>query len=61
MASRDDLMVTDRLAWLLLIGRRLKEQYDAIGSPLPPALALLLKQLEAREKLEGSELPPSQP
>jgi hypothetical protein len=45
-----DLLIDDRLAWLLVIGRRLKAQYDAIAMPVPPALAVLLEQLEAREK-----------
>jgi hypothetical protein len=45
-----DLLIEDRLAWLLVIGRRLKAQYDAIAMPVPSALAVLLEQLEAREK-----------
>jgi len=56
MASREEVLATDRLAWLLVIGRRLKVQYDAIRSPLPPALAMLLEQLEARERRRASEL-----
>jgi len=55
MASRE-VSEADRVAWLLVIGRRLKQQYDALGSPLPPALATLLEQLEARERREASEL-----
>jgi hypothetical protein len=50
MSRRDNPIVPDRLAWLLLIGRRLKADYDAVGEPLPVALARLLEQLEARDQ-----------
>jgi hypothetical protein len=54
MSGRGELLSEDRLAWLLVIGRRLKREYDAVGSPLPPALAALLEQLEARERQEAA-------
>jgi anti-sigma factor NepR-like protein len=50
MSRRDNPIVPDRLDWLLLIGRRLKADYDVLGQPLPAALARLLEQLEAREQ-----------
>lgn len=50
MSRRDNPIVPDRFAWLLLIGRRLKADYDAVGQPLPTALARLLEQLETREQ-----------
>jgi hypothetical protein len=37
----------ERLEALLVIGRRLKLQYDALGLTLPPPLPALLEQLEA--------------
>jgi hypothetical protein len=46
MAS--DLHPEDRNAWLLLIGRRLRAEYDVVSEPVPPRLAALI------EKLEGS-------
>ena len=54
MSVHSDILMEDRLAWLLVIGRRLKREYDAVGSPLPPALAALLEQLEARERQEAA-------
>jgi hypothetical protein len=48
MSGPDELPSQQRLAWLLLIGRRLKQEYDAIAKPLPAPLALLLQRLEAR-------------
>jgi hypothetical protein len=54
MSRRDDPLADDRLAWLLVIGRRLKADYDAIGQPLPPALAALLAQLEACERADDA-------
>jgi hypothetical protein len=55
MSGRGELLSEDRLAWLLVIGRRLKREYDAVGSPLPPALTALLEQLEARERQEAQQ------
>jgi hypothetical protein len=51
MPGRDDVLCRERLAWLLVIGQRLKLEYDALARPLPPALATLLQQLEAHAKL----------
>jgi hypothetical protein len=48
MSRRDDRLHRAQQAWLLAIGRRLKTEYDALARPLPPALAALLEQLEAR-------------
>jgi hypothetical protein len=48
MSGPEELSPPQRLAWLLLIGRRLKQEYDAIAKPLPPPLDLLLQRLEAR-------------
>jgi len=45
MAS--DLHPEDRTAWLLLIGRRLRAEYDVVSEPVPPRLAALIEQLEA--------------
>jgi len=39
----------DRRVGLLAIGQCLKDQYDAIASPIPPRLATLIKQLETQE------------
>jgi hypothetical protein len=33
---------------LSAIGRSLRDQYDALAAPMPPYLAALVKQLEAR-------------
>jgi predicted RNA-binding protein len=55
MPGRDDVLCRERLAWLLVIGQRLKLEYDALARPLPPALATLLEQLEARAKHEAEE------
>jgi hypothetical protein len=43
-----DKFSTERLEALLVIGRRLKLQYDTLGLTLPPPLPGLLEQLEAR-------------
>ncbi len=32
------------------IGRSLRDQYDALASPIPPHLAALVKQLETQER-----------
>jgi hypothetical protein len=48
MSRRDDRLHRAQQAWLLAIGRCLKAEYDALSRPLPPALAALLEQLEAR-------------
>ena len=41
-----DLHPEDRTAWLLLIGRRLRAEYDVVAEPVPPRLAALIEQLE---------------
>ena len=38
----------DRRVGLSAIGQCLKDQYDAFGSPIPPHLAALVRQLETR-------------
>jgi hypothetical protein len=39
----------DRRVALTAIGKTLGDQYDALASPIPPQLAALVKQLEARK------------
>jgi hypothetical protein len=36
----------DRREWLLMIGRRLRAEYEAVKAPIPERLAALVKQLE---------------
>jgi len=48
MSGPKELRAQQRLAWLVLIGQRLKQEYDAMAKPLPAPLALLLQRLEAR-------------
>jgi hypothetical protein len=40
----------DRRIGLSAIGQCLKDQYDALATPIPPHLALLVKQLETQER-----------
>ena len=40
----------DRGVWLSAIGQSLKDQYDALSTPIPPHLAVLVKQLETQER-----------
>jgi hypothetical protein len=40
----------DRRVWLSAIGQSLKDQYDALSTPIPPHLAVLVKQLETQER-----------
>jgi hypothetical protein len=40
----------DRRVRLSAIGQCLKDQYDALVSPIPPHLASLVKQLETQER-----------
>jgi hypothetical protein len=61
MSGHGDLLSEDRLGWLLVIGRRLKADYDAIAKPLPPELAALLEQLEARARRRAPEPSGSEP
>jgi hypothetical protein len=44
----------NRRVGLLAIGQCLKDQYDALASPVPPHLAALVKQLERQETLGRS-------
>ena len=55
MSDRDQLYPLDRRAWLLVIGRRLRVEYDAIAEPVPPRLAALVKQLETPGQGIGQE------
>jgi hypothetical protein len=55
MSDRDQLYPLDQRAWLLAIGRRLRVEYDAIAEPVPPRLAVLVKQLEAPAQGIGQE------
>jgi hypothetical protein len=56
MSGRGNPLLKDELAWLLVIGRRLEAEYNALAKPMPPVLATLLRNLEAREKRKVSEL-----
>jgi hypothetical protein len=38
----------DRRVALTGTGKTLRDQYDALATPIPPQLAVLVKQLEAR-------------
>ena len=40
----------DRRVGLSAIGQCLKDQYDALATPVPPHLAALLKQVETQER-----------
>jgi hypothetical protein len=42
--------VRNRRAGLSAIGGCLKDQYDALATPIPPHLAALVKQLETEEQ-----------
>ena len=48
MSGPKELRAQQRLEWLVLIGQRLQQEYDALAKPLPTPLALLLQRLEAR-------------
>jgi hypothetical protein len=39
----------DRRVMLSAIGQRLKDEYDALATPVSPQLAALVKQLEAQK------------
>ena len=39
----------DRSFWLSAIGQCLKDQHDALASPIPPHIAALVKQLETQK------------
>ena len=39
----------DRRVGLLAIGQSLKDQYDALSPPIPPPLAVLVRQLETQK------------
>jgi Anti-sigma factor NepR len=49
-----NLQPEDRTAWLLLIGRRLRAEYDAVAEPVPERLAALIQQLETSTEPSGS-------
>jgi hypothetical protein len=71
MPGRSNLMPANRRAWLLLIGRRLRAEYDALAEPVPPRLVALVEQFEksvrenrergskSAEPAEGPRSPPS--
>jgi hypothetical protein len=40
----------DRRVGLSAIGQNLREQYDALATPIPPHLAVLVSQLETQEQ-----------
>jgi hypothetical protein len=39
----------DRRVGLLAVGQCLKDQYDALATPVPPQLAALVRQLETQK------------
>ena len=39
----------DRYVGLTVIGQSLKDQYDALATPIPPHLAALVEQLKMRK------------
>jgi hypothetical protein len=43
----------DRRVGLSAIGQCLKDQYDALASPIPPHLAALVKQLETQKPIRA--------
>jgi hypothetical protein len=49
-----NLQPEDKTAWLLLIGRRLRAEYDAVAEPVPARLAALIQQLETSEETSDS-------
>jgi hypothetical protein len=44
------VLIRDRNIWLSAIGRTLKAQYDAVATPMPQRLAVLVEQLETQER-----------
>jgi len=54
MPGSSDVRPEDRTAWLLLIGRRLKAEYDALAEPVPARLATLIQQLETAPEEKGA-------
>jgi hypothetical protein len=44
------VLVRDRKVWLSAIGRTLKTQYDAVATPMPRRLSLLVERLKAQEQ-----------
>jgi hypothetical protein len=45
MPDENELESQYRREWLLVIGQRLRAEYDALAQPLPPHLLALVKQL----------------
>ena len=47
----------DKTAWLLVIGQRLRVEYDAVMEPMPPRLTALLDELRTinGEAVHGRE------
>jgi hypothetical protein len=50
MPDKNELESQYRREWLLVIGQRLRTEYDALAQPLPPHLLALLKQLQEPAK-----------
>jgi hypothetical protein len=50
-----NLQPEDRTAWLLLIGRRLRAEYDVVAEAVPPRLAALIEQLETSAQDGGNQ------
>jgi hypothetical protein len=46
MPDENELESQYRREWLLVIGQRLRAEYDALATPLPPHLLALAKQLD---------------
>jgi hypothetical protein len=46
MPDENELESQYRREWLLVIGQRLRAEYDALAQPLPPHLLALVKQFD---------------
>jgi hypothetical protein len=44
------VVIRDRSVWLSAIGHSLKAQYDAVATPMPRRLGVLVEQLEAQDQ-----------
>jgi hypothetical protein len=53
----EDLAYRERVAWLLVLGQRLRVEYGALAMPLPRPLAMLLAQLQEQDQRESATGP----
>lgn len=63
MKGRHWLLPQDESAWLLAIGKRLRDEYDAGAEPLPGRLAELMREIEklGQENSPKLQKPGNQP